>query len=208
MTIPPSNYLDDVEPDPRPDVSRTPAPPRPPHPALLALRQAVWVRLSTSLDQLSTSLASEHSNLVALQHDLLRGEPALLDEIGRLEAVRDVCVGVAGRYREASDMAEGRSVELERKGEPDPDEMVCSTTVLYNQSVQSRLSDSDGEAEHETPGCWISTPRTKRSRTRSTISDARSTPTPPTWTLTGSSRCATLAPSLVYPRRSRLRDRG
>lgn len=71
----------------------------------------------------------------AQQSDLLAGEPAIRDEMGRLEAVRDVCITVATRLRSVVQEAETNIAELKRKGDPEVDELVCSTTIVHNQSV-------------------------------------------------------------------------
>lgn len=135
-----SNLLDDelgqimVHPPGHSDASsRGPPPPRPVHPAILALRQAVLVQLASRIEQLSHALDADHGNLAALQSDLLQGAPALTDELARLSAVDSVCSGVAARYASQVSAAEAAIADVERRGETDPDEMVCSTTVLYNQ---------------------------------------------------------------------------
>lgn len=115
--------------------ARAPPPPRPVHPATLALRQAAWAKLTAGVDRLAQSLGPEHENLASLQGDLLQGEPALADELARLQAVSSVCSGVASRYHTSIASAEGKLADLERRGEIHPDEMVCSTTVLFNQCV-------------------------------------------------------------------------
>lgn len=53
--------------------------------------------------------------------------------MARLEAVRDVCRGVATRVKQAVDQADANVAELRRKGDPEVDELVCSTTIVYNQ---------------------------------------------------------------------------
>jgi ESCRT-I complex subunit TSG101 len=75
--------------------------------------------------------------LRAHQTDLLAGEPAIRDEMARLEAVRDVCRTVAGRLRTTVNQAESTVSELQRKGDPEVDELVCSTSIVHNQSVLS-----------------------------------------------------------------------
>jgi ESCRT-I complex subunit TSG101 len=73
--------------------------------------------------------------LRAHQADLLSGEPAIRDEMARLEAVRDVCRTVAGRMRGTVEQGERNVAELKRKGDPEVDELVCSTTIVHNQYV-------------------------------------------------------------------------
>jgi ESCRT-I complex subunit TSG101 len=59
--------------------------------------------------------------------------------MGRLEAVRDVCRGVADRLRQVVHTAEGGVSELRRKGDPPVDELVCSTSIVHNQYVSWAL---------------------------------------------------------------------
>lgn len=68
-----------------------------------------------------------------MQADLATGEPAIKDEMARLEAVKSVCVGVTNRMGQVVKEAEERVVELERRGEPSVDEIVCSTSIVHNQ---------------------------------------------------------------------------
>jgi len=108
-------------------------PPRPPNPELLRLQTAVHQKLTSELNSLSQALALDAERLRAHQADLLAGEPAIKDEMARLEAVRDVCRNVAGRTRQAVDQAEMNIAELRRKGDPEVDELVCATTIVHNQ---------------------------------------------------------------------------
>lgn len=55
--------------------------------------------------------------------------------MSRLEAVRDVCRGVASRLRDTVQTAERGVAELKRKGDPPVDELVCSTSIVHNQYV-------------------------------------------------------------------------
>jgi ESCRT-I complex subunit TSG101 len=71
--------------------------------------------------------------LRAHQTDLLSGEPAIRDEMARLEAVRDVCRTVASRMKGTVEQGERNVAELRRKGDPEVDELVCSTTIVHNQ---------------------------------------------------------------------------
>lgn len=74
--------------------------------------------------------------LQTTQVDLLAGEPAIRDEMARLEAVRDVCTVVRDRYKMTVQSAEGNVSELRKKGDPEVDELICSTTIVYNQWVE------------------------------------------------------------------------
>jgi len=80
--------------------------------------------------------------LRAHQSDLLLGEPAIRDEMARLEAVRDVCRTVAGRMRSTIEQGERNIAELRRKGDPEVDELVCSTTIVHNQLVNLVAEDN------------------------------------------------------------------
>lgn len=66
--------------------------------------------------------------------DLSQGEPAIVDEMQRLEAVKAVCGIVRARYAAVVEESERRLREYEARGEgPEVDEIVCSSTVVYNQ---------------------------------------------------------------------------
>ena len=80
-------------------------------------------------------MALDAERLGAHQIDLLSGEPAIRDEMSRLEAVRDVCRTVSGRIRGTVEQSERNIAELRRKGDPEVDELVCSTTIVHNQYV-------------------------------------------------------------------------
>jgi ESCRT-I complex subunit TSG101 len=109
------------------------APPRPPNPELLRLHAQIHQKLTEDYASLSAVLAQDAERLRATQADLLSGEPAIRDEMARLEAVRDVCLTVAMRTRSFIETAEANIAEMKRKGEPEVDELVCSTTIVYNQ---------------------------------------------------------------------------
>ncbi|KAA1091645.1 hypothetical protein PGT21_036486 [Puccinia graminis f. sp. tritici] len=139
-TKPNQNLLDD---DPLDDESpqmngrspsNVPPPPRPPNPGLLSLRGAVHAKLRAESERFKASLQAEQRQLEILETDLLKGEPAILDEIARLEAVNDVCVNVGNRYRDLVEQLNARFIELTHHRKiVEVDELVCSTTVLYNQ---------------------------------------------------------------------------
>jgi len=102
------------------------APPRPPNPELLQLQARIL----------------DAERLRALQADLLAGEPAIRDEMARLEAVRDVCRNVSGRLRGTVNQAEKNIAELRRKGDPEVDEMVCATSIVHNQLINLVAEDN------------------------------------------------------------------
>lgn len=108
-------------------------PPRPPNPETLRLHSALHAKLIAEFATVSQTLSTDAERLRANQADLLAGEPAIRDEMARLEAVRDVCKNVGGRMRTVVEAAEARVEDLRRKGDPDVDELVCSTTIVYNQ---------------------------------------------------------------------------
>lgn len=87
-------------------------------------------------------MTQDAAKLRQQQTDLLNGEPAILDEMARLEAVRDVCRGVSARFRDVVNEAERNIGELKAKGDPEVDELVCSTSIVHNQSVS--ISHSSG----------------------------------------------------------------
>jgi ESCRT-I complex subunit TSG101 len=115
------------------------APPRPPNPELLQLHARAHEKLRTELASVSQAMTLDGERLRAQQADLLKGVPAIRDEMGRLEAVRDVCRGVANRLREVVQTAERGVTELKRKGDPPVDELVCSTSIVHNQYVSWAL---------------------------------------------------------------------
>ncbi|TFK29905.1 UEV-domain-containing protein [Coprinopsis marcescibilis] len=118
------------------------APPRPPNPELLELHRRVHQKLTSELGSLSQALALDADRLRAHQNDLLAGEPAIRDEMARLEAVRDVCRSVADRTRDAVQRAESNVSELRRKGDPEVDELVCATSIVHNQLINLVAEDN------------------------------------------------------------------
>lgn len=111
--------------------SQTPA--RPPNPQTLALHAQIHTSLSSLLAQTSQTLAADTQRLQAVQSDLLAGEPSIQDEMARLRAVRDVCKAVGEQTRAWNESVEGKIREVKARGEPEVDEIVCSTAVVYNQ---------------------------------------------------------------------------
>jgi ESCRT-I complex subunit TSG101 len=71
--------------------------------------------------------------LLGVQADLSSGEPAIRDEMARLEAVRAVCIGVADKMGAVVSAGEERVRDLERRGEVAVDEVVCSVSIVHNQ---------------------------------------------------------------------------
>ncbi|KAF5380843.1 hypothetical protein D9615_003922 [Tricholomella constricta] len=129
------NLLDEDSPDTQINATLAfaPPPPRPPNPELLHLHDQVYHKVTSELNSLSQALVLDAERLRAHQTDLLAGEPAIRDEMARLEAVRDVCRSVAGRMKGSVQQAEINIAELRRKGDPEVDELICSTTIVHNQ---------------------------------------------------------------------------
>ncbi|KAJ6502585.1 UEV domain-containing protein [Mycena sanguinolenta] len=143
---PPPNLIDedtgDGPPLLTPQAQSAPAPPRPPNPELLSLHAALHSKLSSELASLEHAFALDAERLRVHQADLLAGEPALRDEMARLEAVRDVCRTAAGRMRGAVEAAERNVADLKSKSEPEVDELVCSTTIVHNQLINLVAEDN------------------------------------------------------------------
>ncbi|KAI9566462.1 UEV-domain-containing protein [Boletus coccyginus] len=136
---PPPNLLDDESPAPQP---LAPAPPRPPNPELLHLHAQVHDKIRSEFSSLSQLILLEADRLRAQQTDLLAGEPAIRDEMARLEAVRDVCRNVAARLRSTIEQADRNLVDLRRKGDPEVDELICSTSIVHNQLINLVAEDN------------------------------------------------------------------
>ncbi|GAA96744.1 uncharacterized protein L969DRAFT_54417 [Mixia osmundae IAM 14324] len=119
-----------------------PPPRRPTNPELLHLQTAVQQKLISSRTSLLSSLAQQRTTLEALQSDLRLGEPAIRDEMARLEAVKDVCITVKRRMEDVTERAQ-RNVDLVKlKGDIEPDEIVCSTSVVHNQLLDLVAEDA------------------------------------------------------------------
>lgn len=82
-------------------------------------------------------MASQTTQLESVRTDLETGEPAIRDEMARLEAVRGVCEGVVVKVGEVVKNGEKRCEELEARGEVSVDEVVCSISIVHNQYVVS-----------------------------------------------------------------------
>ncbi|KAF8959050.1 UEV domain-containing protein, partial [Flammula alnicola] len=117
-------------------------PPRPPNPELMRLQTELHQKLTAEISSLSQALALDAERLRAQQADLLAGEPAIKDEMARLEAVRDVCRTVADRTRKVVVQAESNIAELRKKGDPEVDELVCATSIVHNQLINLIADDN------------------------------------------------------------------
>ncbi|CUA75000.1 Tumor susceptibility gene 101 protein [Rhizoctonia solani] len=141
--VPRPNLLD--EDDVNTQANETPsspnAPPRPINPELLRLHHDLHTKITAELNALSNALAGDNERLRATQGDLLAGEPAIRDEMARLEAVRSVCTTVGDRLQDVVTRAEANVRSLKSKGDPEVDELVCSTAIVYNQLVDLIAED-------------------------------------------------------------------
>ncbi|GAA5978201.1 hypothetical protein JCM10908_004270 [Rhodotorula pacifica] len=119
------------------------APPVPPNPALLALRTRLHSKLTTAMTQLAHTTEAELARLDLMRVDLEKAQPAIEDEMARLEAVRSVCAGVRDRYAQVVGEAQQRMREYEARGEGvDVDEIVCGSTVVYTQLLDLVAEDA------------------------------------------------------------------
>lgn len=134
--IPAPNLLDS---DDSASAGPAPAPPLPPNPILLSLHSSVHAKITSALQSLQTSLHHSSEHLRKIQEDLLRGEPAIQDEIARLEAVKAVSLNVGGRLRQSVDAAERNIQVLRDKGDVSVDELICGPTIVHNQLVPNNF---------------------------------------------------------------------
>ena len=131
LDLTPSNRNEDSSAIP-PDTS-APAPPRPLNPQVLSLHNQLHEKFSAELMRVTRALSEDSQRLRTTQTHLLNGEPAIRDEMARLEAVKDVCRTVAQRTKAFVDEAETRLSEVKRRGEPEVDELICATSIVGNQ---------------------------------------------------------------------------
>jgi len=106
------------------------------------LHLQVHQNLTSEFDSLRHALSLDAERLRAQQSDLQAGEPAIRDEMARLEAVRDVCRHVAERMRGSVNQAEWNIAELRRKGDPEVDELICATSIVHNQLINLVAEDN------------------------------------------------------------------
>ncbi|KAF9653087.1 UEV-domain-containing protein [Thelephora ganbajun] len=146
LRSPPPNLMDADDPVIEQAVPPPPVPvyvpQRPPNPELLQLHAQIQDKLTSEFASLSQAMALDAERLRAHQVDLLTGEPAIRDEMARLEAVRDVCRGVSERLRYVVTQGEANIIDLRNKGDPPVDELLCSTTIVYNQLVDLIAEDN------------------------------------------------------------------
>ncbi|GAA5894659.1 hypothetical protein JCM6882_006649 [Rhodosporidiobolus microsporus] len=118
-------------------------PPVPPNPSLLALRTRVHSKLSQALSSLHGSTSAHLQQLDLMRLDLEKSQPAIEDEMARLEAVRSVCAGVRERMERVVGEGERRMGEYEERGEGvEVDEIVCGSTVVYVQLLDLVAEDA------------------------------------------------------------------
>ncbi|KAK8865990.1 hypothetical protein IAR55_001140 [Kwoniella newhampshirensis] len=140
----------DIIPDPLPSEaplsdprSPPPLPPsKPPPPSLLHLHSILLPHLTASLPPLLHSLDSSRTHLAERHEDLLTGEPAIRDEMARLEAVRKVCDSVGRKMSEVVSQGEERVADLEGRGEVSVDELVCGISIVHNQLIDLVAEDN------------------------------------------------------------------
>ncbi|KAJ3799906.1 Vps23 core domain-containing protein [Lentinula aff. detonsa] len=140
--IPAPNLLDSDEPASAPDPGPSSAPPLPPNPVLLSLHSSVHAKLTSALQSFQTSLHHSLEHLRKIQEDLLRGEPAIQDEIARLEAVKAVSLNVGTRFRQTVEAAERNVQMLRNKGDVSVDELICGPTIVHNQLINLVAEDN------------------------------------------------------------------
>ncbi|KAK4058834.1 Suppressor protein stp22 of temperature-sensitive alpha-factor receptor and arginine permease [Microbotryomycetes sp. JL221] len=126
-----------------PSGHNTAPPPVPPNPAMLALRNRLHAKLSAAMNKLTQEAQSQLHQMDMYESDLLKGEPAILDEMQRLTIVKQVCANVRDRYKTVVEEGEKRLQEYEHRGDgPEPDEIVCSSTIVYNQLLDLVAEDA------------------------------------------------------------------
>ncbi|KAI5449392.1 suppressor protein stp22 of temperature-sensitive alpha-factor receptor and arginine permease [Naganishia albida] len=128
-------------PSPGPRVSG-PAPTRPLPPSTLHLHSLLSAQLGARMPMLLAHLSSQTAQLESVHADLESGEPAIRDEMARLEAVRGVCEGVVSKVDEVVRNGQKRCEELEAKGEVSVDEVVCSISIVHNQLIDLVAEDN------------------------------------------------------------------
>lgn len=130
----PSNSFSSLPEPPTAATSPPPIPPsKPPPPSLLHLHSILLPHLSASLPPLVHTLQMNRSHLIERHEDLSSGEPAIRDEMARLEAVKKVCNSVGRRMGELVARGEERILEVEGRGEVSVDEVVCGISIVHNQ---------------------------------------------------------------------------
>lgn len=97
------------------------------------MHAALHQKIQARLQHLRSTVGDSHHQLRLLVGDLDRGEPAIRDEMARLEAVRDVCKATGDGLEGAVIGGRKRVEELRERSEPDVDGMICATSIVGNQ---------------------------------------------------------------------------
>lgn len=111
------------------------------NPQLAALQAQLHAKFTAELAKFSASLAQDTEGPRAAQGDLLAGEPAIKDEMARLESVKAVCKTVSARLGAVVNAADAAIGDLKRKGDPEVDELVCATNIVHNQLINLIAED-------------------------------------------------------------------
>ncbi|ORY23215.1 UEV domain-domain-containing protein [Naematelia encephala] len=123
--------------------SPPPLPPsKPPPPSLLHLHAILLPHLAASLPPLLSSLNNTRAHLIERKEDLGSGEPAIRDEMARLEAVKKVCDSVGKKMEDVVHKGQERVAELEARGEVSVDEVVCGISIVHNQLIDLVAEDN------------------------------------------------------------------
>ncbi|KAL7424763.1 Suppressor protein stp22 of temperature-sensitive alpha-factor receptor and arginine permease [Cryptotrichosporon argae] len=125
-----------------PPVPPAALPPKPPPPSLLHLHSILLPHLTASLPPLLQSLHAEKAHLLERREDLRSGEPAVRDEMARLEAVRKVCESTGRKVEDVVRRGSERVAELEARGEVSVDEIVCGISIVHNQLIDLVAEDN------------------------------------------------------------------
>ncbi|GFZ43579.1 hypothetical protein JCM24511_01299 [Saitozyma sp. JCM 24511] len=120
-----------------------PLPPsKPPPPSLLHLHSILLPHLTASLPPLLQSLQNSRTHLVERREDLGSGEPAIRDEMARLEAVKKVCDSVGRKMEDVVHKGQERVADLDERGEVSVDEVVCGISIVHNQLIDLVAEDN------------------------------------------------------------------
>lgn len=115
-----------------------PVPPsKPPPPSTLHLHSILLPHLQASLPPLLHQLHANKTHLLERKDDLESGEPAIKDEMARLQAVKKVCDSTGRKMEEVVQAGSARVADLEQRGETSVDEVVCGISIVHNQCVTS-----------------------------------------------------------------------
>ncbi|KAK4689715.1 hypothetical protein P7C73_g386, partial [Tremellales sp. Uapishka_1] len=115
---------------------------KPPPPSLLHLHSILLPHIQSSLPPLLHHLHTTRAHLLERREDLISGEPAIRDEMARLEAVKNVCDNVGSKMGDLVTATEERVRDLEARGEVGVDEVVCGISIVHNQLVDLVAEDN------------------------------------------------------------------